>query len=145
MVPVHAIGVLALALLTGACASSREPACPQDGRLAPAVPMVTDTLYFGTDRTKDGVARSVTPEEWRTFVERTVTPLFPQGLTFWSASGQWRKADGTIAREASYVLRITHLPTPRDAISIQEIIDAYKQDFDQKSVLRVRSHDCVAF
>jgi hypothetical protein len=42
-------------------------------------------------------------------------------------------------------IRITHLPTSRDATSIQEIIDTYKQDFDQKSVLRVRSHDCVSF
>jgi hypothetical protein len=43
------------------------------------------------------------------------------------------------------VLQITHLPNPGDATSVQEIIDTYKQDFDQKSVMRVRSLDCVSF
>lgn len=139
--------LLALALMAGACASAphQAPACPQGGRGAPLAAMVTDTLYFGADRTKDGVARAVTPEEWRAFVDRTVTPLFPNGLTFWTASGQWRKETGAVVREASYVLQITHLPGSRDDTSLQDIMDTYKQDFDQKSVLRVRSSACVSF
>lgn len=138
MIRVQVIGLLALMLLVGACASNQEPACPQGER------WVMETLYFGTDRTMDGVARSVTPEEWRTFVERTVTPLFPAGLTFWSADGQWRGANGTITRQASYVLQIAHPPGTDDETSMQTIIRRYKKDFDQQSVLRVRSLDCVS-
>jgi hypothetical protein len=72
-----------------------------------------------------------------------VTPRFPDGLTAWPASGQWRAAGGRITREASYVLNIVH---PRDARSdeaLRAIAAAYRSRFAQDSVLQVRQPACM--
>lgn len=104
-------------------------------------PVVTDTLYFGTHK-PGGV---VTAEEWATFVNETVTPAFPAGLTTWSASGQWRMADGTIEREPSHILQLTHDETTSDDQAIESIMRRYKTDFQQEAVLRLRARSCAAF
>ena len=61
---------------------------------------VHDSLYFGTAK-PDGVVSS---EDWAKFLESTVTPRFPHGLTSSRASGQWRGPDGEIVREDAHVL-----------------------------------------
>lgn len=129
-----ALFVLASAL-TG-CASGPTPPCA-----APAQRMAVDTLYFGTAR----AGGSVSAQEWAAFVDRTVTPRFPQGLTHWPASGQWRNGSGTIVREASRVLLIAHDGTAAQEAALGEIIAAYKTQFQQESVMRSRSRACVSF
>ena len=59
--------------------------------------MVNDQIFLGTD-TPSG---PVSPQEWTSFLAESVTPRFPQGLTVWQASGQWRGNDGAIVREPS--------------------------------------------
>jgi hypothetical protein len=122
----------------GACVSV-PPATPvcAPGRQA----MVSELLYFGT-ATPQG---TVSAEAWRAFVDEAVTPRFPDGLTAWPASGQWRSASGTLVREASDVLDIVHAPDARSDAAIAEVVDAYKKRFQQESVLRVSSAACVAF
>src|ERR1044072_5946813 len=45
--------------------------------------------------------------KWRTFLAREVTPRFPDGLTVYQTTGQWRDpGPKLIAREKSGVLRI---------------------------------------
>src|SRR5215475_5932705 len=58
------------------------------------------TLYFGLSHR----AGSVTQAQWQKFLRDEVTPRFPAGLTVWEADGQWRRSDGTIARERAKVL-----------------------------------------
>jgi hypothetical protein len=89
-------GTIALAL--GACASTPRVACAA-GEQA----MVAETLFFGTNIPGGGV---VTDAEWTAFVSEVVTPRFPDGLTTWSASGQWRGASGTVEREGAHVLTL---------------------------------------
>jgi hypothetical protein len=128
--------LVALAIVLAGCATVSEPPCGPGQESA-----VSELLYFGTAR-PGGV---VTPEEWAQFLGDTVTPRFPQGLTAWQASGQWKSAQGTIAREASHVLNLVH---PDDAASekaIGEIVAAYKSRFRQESVLRVRGRACASF
>ena len=122
----------------GACASLPPalPACAP-GRQA----MASELLYFGTAMPQ-GV---VSAEDWRGFVDDVVTPRFPDGLTAWPATGQWRPAGGAVVREASTVLNIVHAADARSDAAIAEIIDAYKRRFQQESVLRVSSAACVAF
>lgn len=98
-------------------------------------------LYFGTHRI-DGV---VTEKEWATFVEHTITPRFPAGLTFVSGSGQWQSGTGHIIREPSYVLSIVHPESEASEIAIAEVMQAYKTQFQQKAVLRLRNHTCVSY
>ena len=132
----HFAILAAFAVTVGACSSTYVIRCKEGYHLA-----VHDSLYFGT-ATPDGV---ISAADWAKFLESTVTPLFPQGLTSSRASGQWRSADGEIVREDSHVLQLLH---PDDAASeqgIRELIERYKSQFRQEAVLRITTHTCVSF
>lgn len=103
--------------------------------------MVSDMLYFGT-ATPHG---NVSVEQWNSFIDAVVTPRFPQGLTVWPASGQWRSTDGMIIHEGSHVLAIVHADEAQSEHALLDILAAYKREFDQEAVLRVRSASCVSF
>ena len=109
--------------------------CSGDGRLA-----VQELLYFGTE-TPSGY---VTPEAWAQFLSETVTPRFPEGLSTWQASGQWRSASGEVIREPSYVLSLVHPDDAAPSQAVQEIIASYKTRFQQEAVLRVRVTTCTS-
>lgn len=102
---------------------------------------VNDQLYFGTAK-PTGV---VTSEEWTEFLRTAVTPRFPQGLSVWLASGQWRSADGSITHEASFVLNLVHPEDEPNESAVRAITTEYKSNFAQESVLRVKSYACVSF
>lgn len=125
----------ALSLAVSACSSLTAPRCAPDEQSA-----VQDSLYFGTGRAI-GV---VTPEEWSRFLEVVVTPRFPQGLTVSRASGQWRGTDGSIVREATYVLHLLHGSDAQSEASVAAIVAAYKAQFQQEAVLRVRASACMS-
>ena len=86
----------------------------------------------------------MTREEWREFVNRIVTPRFPQGLTSGEASGQWQGASGVIEREPSHVLQLVHADTAEAERAVNEIMAAYKTQFQQEAVLRIRSGACTS-
>jgi hypothetical protein len=125
-----------LLLMLAACASLPEAKCR-----APSMSAVDDSLYFGSSWRK-GV---ISDAEWAHFLEATVTPRFPQGLTVFEATGQWRGANGTISREGTRVLRLIHPDDAADDAHVNEIITAYKTQFEQESVLRVRAFACATF
>lgn len=127
---------VAISFALGACASLPQPRCR-----AGEQPALQDSLYFGTGK-PDGV---VTRGEWAAFLETTVTPRFPQGLSVAEASGQWRGADGSIVRESTHVLHLVHPDDAASEKSVAEIIAAYKRQFQQEAVLRVKSAACVSF
>lgn len=79
------------------------------------------------------------------FLEREVTPRFPDGLTMFDAYGQWRRPEGAVVRIPSKVLVIWYAPSPEASARIDEIREAYKRAFDQISVMRVDGADCVSF
>lgn len=126
----------AIPFALGACASLHKPGC-RGGELS----AVQDSLYFGTARPNG----AVTADEWTAFLETTVTPRFPQGLTVSQASGQWRGAAGSIVRESSHVLQLVHPDDAPSEKSVAEIIAAYKTRFQQEAVLRVKANTCVSF
>lgn len=99
------------------------------------------TLYFGLTR-KTG---NITGAQWKDFLRGEVTPRFPQGLTVWEAGGQWRRADGTIVRERSKVLLLVHDDSAPVREAVISIIEAYKQRFEQESVLWETARVCAAF
>jgi hypothetical protein len=101
-------------------------------------PAINEFIYFGT-ATPDGV---VTDEQWASFLAEFVTPRFPQGLTTWRASGQWRSQDGSMAREESHVLNLVHPASATEEKAIQELIGEYRHRFRQEAVLRVKSDSC---
>lgn len=131
-----AVLMVSMAALLTSCASIRHQPCA-DGQQR----MTTEHLYFGTDRTEGEVAA----EEWRDFLGDTVTPRFPQGLSVWQASGQWQSEAGQIIHESSYVLDIVHEESSVHEQSIVDIMNTYKDRFQQEAVLRVKGSACVSF
>jgi hypothetical protein len=128
--------VVAISVVVTACASSPGADCKNGEQSA-----VHDTLYFGTSK-PNGV---VTGDEWTKFLEAVVTPRFPQGLTVSPASGQWRGSDGLVVREATHVLQLVHSDDTANERSVSEIAAAYKAQFQQEAVLRVRASACVSY
>ena len=132
----------AAALAVTGCASGPEPVLvPARTCARGQQPMRSELLYFGAAMPR-GV---VSADDWRGFIDEVVTPRFPDGLTAWPASGQWKAAKGAPVREASWVVSIVHWPDAKSEAAITDIVDAYKKRFQQDSVLRVSSEACVTF
>jgi hypothetical protein len=133
--PWRIVCAAALSLSVSACASLAGPLCAADEQAA-----IQDSLYFGTGR----AAGAVTAEEWSRFVEVVITPRFPRGLTVWQASGQWRGTDGSVVREQTHVLHLLHGSDAQSEASVVAIVAAYKAQFQQEAVLRVRTKACTS-
>ncbi len=81
----------------------------------------------------------VSVEDWNKFLEREVTPRFPDGFTVLEGFGQYKDSAGKIVREASKVLILFYPNKTRKTSSqkIEEIRANYKKQFRQESVLRL--------
>ena len=135
-----AVAAAALAVLGGCAALPGAPgalACERGDRR-----LVRDTLYFGRNRPGGG---TVGEAEWRSFLDGTITPRFPDGLTVTHAGGQWRGASGAIEREETEVVTVLHAGDAAARGRIAEIAAAYKSRFGQEAVLRERSLACASF
>ncbi len=141
-----AAAALALGLAVGTYAL--RPAMPQLGAspatacTEPARPMARLELLFGTAR-RNGPP--VSDEEWTAFVDKEITPRFPDGLTILQGAGQWRGGDGSLKHERTHVLIVSYTPAPSRDGDIEAIRTAYKARFDQESVMRADSRSCVSF
>jgi hypothetical protein len=100
-------------------------------------PYVETQLFFGTERPDGGPA--VTDRQFMAFVDKEVTPDFPDGLTVQNGRGQWRDANGKIEKERSYELILLYPVTAAGANDrkIEEIRRAYEKAFRQEAVGRV--------
>ncbi|ABB08852.1 hypothetical protein Bcep18194_A5258 [Burkholderia lata] len=135
---------MAIALLAG-CAAPPSPvagapsACTQPGESA----MLQADLLFGRDITGRG---PVTDAERAAFLADTVTPRFPDGLTYWDTHGQWRdRASGGITREDSFVIRIIADDTSDTRARLAAIRQTYMQRFHQQSVGMTVVAACASF
>jgi hypothetical protein len=139
-----ALVILAIALFPAVPAQTpdanmrltNEPTCAPLGS-----PLLRTTLYFGLNHKYGNVSDS----EWQGFLRTEVTPRFPQGLTVWEAKGQWRAADGRIAREKAKVLLLVHEDTAPVRAALGNIVTMYKKRFAQESVLWETAQVCAAF
>ncbi|MBT2366674.1 DUF3574 domain-containing protein [Streptomyces sp. ISL-10] len=112
--------------------ASSAPTEPQRGER-----YVETRLFFGTERPDGGP--DVTDAQFMSFIDRNVTPHFPDGLTVQEGRGQWRDSNGTIERERSYELILLYPATEarhRDPL-IQAVREAYVQAYAQDSVARL--------
>lgn len=136
---IAALLALSVGIAVGAQAtkSASGLSCAQSARA-----MVRLEMLFGASR-PDGPP--VSDQEWASFLDDEVTPRFPAGLTVLRGPGQWRSSDGVVAKEQSRILVIWHSPSSRSESDIEAIRSAYKQRFEQESVMRVDSTSCVSF
>lgn len=93
-------------------------------------------LYFGTGRPAGRPA--VTEQEFLRFLDREITPAFPEGLTVLDGVGRWRAGDGEMVREQSYEVVLLY-PEPEAEVRgarIERIRAAYEEQYEQDSVGR---------
>jgi hypothetical protein len=103
----------------------------------PLKPMLDIELLLG---------RKGSDASWRQFLAREVTPRFPDGLTIYETSGQWRDpVRNVVVRERSRVLRMIVPAEAPAQHNINAVADAYKKQFSQKSVGIVTRTACVSF
>ena len=120
------------------CDAIFDKGCPDDTER-----WIEFQLYMGRAE-PDGEV--VDDAEWDAFLADAVTPRFPDGLTVLDGIGQWRGSDDVIQKESSKVLIILAPSDDEDAEAlIEEVIDEYKLEFDQESVLKTVRKTCVAF
>jgi len=133
----RALGAIALTLTLAGCAGLQAPSCPTGQER-----LRTAQLFLGQNiNGKPGV----TDVDFRKFVDEELTPRFPDGLTILNGGGQWRGSENQLIREASKVVVIV-LPAKGDAGDrIDAVRGAYKQRFQQDSVLLVTQVSCVSF
>ncbi|MBD2102653.1 DUF3574 domain-containing protein [Leptolyngbya sp. FACHB-261] len=109
----------------------------------PTPEFIQTDLFFGRNIPGDGV---VSEAQFQAFVDSSITPRFPAGLTIFDADGQFRDSTGNIIEESSKVVRLLLEDTVANETAIDEIIGAYIQQFNQESVLLSVDEDVeVAF
>src|SRR4051794_4562490 len=103
---------------------------------------VVAELYLGRTIGTGGV---VGEGAFRRFLDEEVTPRLPNGFTVLDGRGQWREREGApIVRERTKVL-VVALADERERALLDEIEQAYKRRFAQKSVLTIARPACVRF
>jgi hypothetical protein len=143
--------LLSLCFALSACATV-APAPPVDAamhgdaaRPADAVGWIRSELYFSVGT--EGQPRTQVDEaQWRAFLDREVTPRFPDGLTVFDGYGQWlfRGAAGP-ERQRAKVLVVLHEDTPARSADIEAIRAAWKRASGHQSVLWSRQRADVSF
>ncbi|MFF7201065.1 DUF3574 domain-containing protein [Streptomyces sp. NPDC008141] len=121
----------------GATAVTEVPTGAVGATAAAGSAYVETRLFFGTERPDGGP--DVTDEQFMAFVDRRVTPGFPDGLTVQDGRGQWRDANGTIEKERSYELTLLYPASQARARGplIERIREAYRAAYGQESVARL--------
>jgi hypothetical protein len=128
-------------LLLSACAQPVAPSQASASCTAPLKPALEVRLYFGRDKPAGG---EVSDAEWLAFVDDTVTPRFPAGLSAAHLDGQYREPTGAIVRERGKLLVLVVFDAPAHHAKVSEIIEAYARRFGQYSVLRVEQSVCAS-
>ncbi|WP_254885622.1 DUF3574 domain-containing protein [Streptomyces sp. NA02950] len=106
---------------------------------------VETRLFFGTGRPDGGPP--VTEKQFLAFVDRTITPRFPAGLTIRDGRGQWRDRSGAIERERSYEVVLLYPVSEARAHDpqIERIRTVYERKYAQESVARADAAARVDF
>jgi Protein of unknown function (DUF3574) len=99
-------------------------------------------LFFGL-RKPNGA--EVNNADFQRFLDREVTPRFPDGFTIISGQGQFKDASSAILQERSKLLILLYPITATSSQQIEQIRKAYITAFQQQSVLRADNLSCAAF
>ncbi len=152
--------LIALALATTGCttlsagspaASSATATLQGDAaRPANANGWVRSELYFGVGEERGAgereQANTISDAQWRAFLDKEVTPRFPDGLTVFDAYGQWLfRGDPEPNRLRTKVLVVLHEDSPQRRADIEAIRLAWKTATKHQSVLWSRQPVEVSF
>lgn len=143
-------------LLLSACAATAPPPRSVSSTLAgdaahpeAAKNWVRTELYFGLgiiSEQGDEANLAANEKRWREFLDREVTPRFPDGLSVFDVYGQWRtQGQSRIERLHSKVVMLLHADAPKQRADIDAIRAAWKKETGDLSVLRVTQPADVSF
>jgi hypothetical protein len=134
----RAVAAVALALAWSGSASAQSSECH-----AGLEPRDVAQLLFGRNI---GGRLGVSGREWERFLDREISPRFPDGLTVLDAKGEWRDPlRKTPVHEPSKLVEIVLPGKPDDGEQLAKIAAAYKSRFRQQSVGIVVRGACVSF
>lgn len=140
---VGALSVVALGMSGCAQMGQQESSAAPTMACTVGDQMQQTTLYFGMSRPTGG---NITEAQWQGFVDKEVTPRFRDGLTVFAAKGQWLGNDGTVAKEGSHALMLIYPSNDKASNDkIEALRNLYRVQFQQESVMRVDSPECVSF
>jgi hypothetical protein len=135
------IRALALMAFVSALTGGSANAQPAECRVGKSQQVAE--LMFGRNI---GDRIGVSEAQWARFVDREITPRFPDGLTVFDTRGQWRDTErNRIVREPSKLVQIVLPGKAEDAERLNEIAAAYKSRFRQQSVGVIVRGACVSF
>ena len=144
LLPRRTVAVLLLYALLAGCASTGAAMQGDAGRPAQASGWARSELYFAVGN-EDGTD-TIDEARWRDFLDREVTPRFPDGLTVLDGYGQWRfERDGHLVRQRCKVLVVLHEDNAQHRRDIDAIRSAWKQASGHESVLWARQAVDVSF
>jgi hypothetical protein len=91
-------------------------------------------VFFG----RNSPTGEISEQDFQSFLDAVVTPLFPDGLTVIDGKGQFRaSANSPVEKEAAKVLVLLYRFDKRESDKVDEVRSRYKARFAQQSVLRV--------
>jgi hypothetical protein len=132
------VAVALLSAIALAGPAGAQIACRADQKSSAVVEMM-----FGR---KIGERIAVTNAAWARFVDREITPRFPDGLSVVDAAGQWLDPDKKrVVREPSKIVTIVLRDSEKGQSEIDAIAEAYKKKFKQQSVGVIVRGACVSF
>jgi Protein of unknown function (DUF3574) len=106
---------------------------------------VDTKLYFGLGPA-DNPGEGVSEAAWRAFLDKEVTPRFPDGLSVADVYGQWQgKMQTTPERLRSKMLIIDYPDNQANRDKIDAIRSAWKKMTGDQSVMRVTGPVDVSF
>ncbi len=106
---------------------------------------VDTKLYFGLGPVEHP-EKGVSEVDWRGFLDREVTPRFPDGLSVLDVYGQWQGKNQTAPeRLRSKILIIDYPDTAENRSKIEAIRLAWKLKTGDQSVMRVTEPADVSF
>ena len=130
------VGAALAAVLSG-CALTDRLSCPNGGRRA------TAELVFG--RVSSDGTGGVSEAQFADFLDKEVSPRFPDGLTVIDAEGRWKPPAGSSIREPAKIVDIVLPGHLDDRGKLDAVRSGYKARFHQQSVLLMTHGDCVSF
>jgi hypothetical protein len=106
---------------------------------------VDTKLYFGLGPA-DEPGKGISESAWRAFLDKEVTPRFPDGLSVIDVYGQWQgKEEKTPERIRTKLLVIDYPDNQENRNKIEAIRAAWKRLTGDQSVMRVTEPADVSF
>lgn len=137
---------VAAVCLLASCVVPAPQRTPSVERRVDAERWLRTELYFGLSPATAFTDMDDNERRWQTFLDREITPRFPDGLTVYDVYGQWRSHEGApVQHERSKEVMLIYRDTAQHRADIEAIRAAWKRLTGEESVLRVTQAAEVAF